>query len=321
MIYPNPRHLRAFIALAETRSFTDAANAVHIGQPALSQAIAGLEAMVGVRLIERSTRSVSLTPAGAEFLVDARRVLEANEHLLTRGTHWADVHRGRIELLAIPSMAYRLLPMLVRDFSNAYPDVRVEVHDHPDPVLRQKLDRGEGDLAIMTPVQDDNDQFSLPFLRDHFRVLMPADHPLARHKWIDSKQLLSERLVLLRRGALLRSYTDVAIGALSLQHSPLEVDQPGTLIGMVEAGLCIALLPAMSCPSVALRTVVTRPLKQPSVNRVIGFALSPGRQPMPAVHAFVRLALQSLAENKSHLPEGCELLPTSQKKIERFLGK
>ncbi len=320
MIYPNPRHLKAFVALAEAGSFSAAATAVHIGQPALSQAIAGLEEMVGVRLIERTTRSVRLTQAGEEFVVDARRVLGANERLLAHGTQWAQANRGRIELLAIPSMAHRLLPLLVKDFAEAYPEVRVEVHDHPDPILRQRLERGEGDLAIMTPAQDAVVGATLPFLRDHFRVLLAADHPLARQPEVDMRQLVAEPLILLRRGALLRSYMDVAIGSLQLQHPPLEVDQIGTLVGMVEAGLGITLLPAMGCPPPALRSVVNRSLRQTSVHRLIAFALPADREPMPAVQAFVRDALTSLTSHSDRLPEGCDLLPISIKKLRDFFG-
>ena len=85
-------------------------------------------------------------------------------------------------------------------------------------------------------------------------------------------QLAGERLILLRRGALLRSYMDAAISALTLAHSPIEVDQPATLTGMVEAGLGVALLPALICPKPALRSVTTRPLSRPEIFRVIAFA-------------------------------------------------
>jgi DNA-binding transcriptional LysR family regulator len=245
-------------------------------------------------------------------------VLQANDRLLARGTQWAQAQRGRIELLAIPSMAHRLLPMLVRDFTRTCPEVRVNVHDHPDPVLRQRLERGEGDLAIMTPAHDGAGRAMLPFLRDHFRVLLVAGHPLARKPQIDVRDLAAEPLILLRRGALLRSYMDVAIGSLQLQHPPLEVDQIGTLVGMVEAGLGVALLPAMGCPTPALRSVVNRPLHQTSVHRLIAFALPSAREPMPAVQAFIRDALKSLTAHRDRLPEGCDLLAISASDLRDF---
>ncbi len=320
MMDPNPRHLRAFVALAEAGSFHRAAERIHIGQPALSQAIAGLEERVGVRLIERTTRSVRLTAAGEEFLVDARRVIEANERLMARGVEWAQLRRGRIELLAIPSIAHRLLPTLVRHFAQAHPGVRVDVRDHPDPVLRERLARGEGDLAILTPTQETVRHPVLPFLRDRFRVLLPAGHPLARRASIDVGQLAEQRLVLLRRGALLRSYMDGALGGLELTEPALEVDQMATLVGMVEAGLGIAMVPALGCPGPALRSVVNRPMRRGSVSRPIAFALPLGTEPTGAVRAFVGSALGSVAGASAGLPPGCERLPVSAARLRRFLA-
>jgi LysR family carnitine catabolism transcriptional activator len=320
MIYPNPRHLRAFTALADTGSFSLAAEAVHIGQPALSQAIAKLEEVVGVRLIERTTRSVRLTPAGEEFLIEARRVIEAYERMMLRGTEWAHLRRGRIELLTVPSMAHRLLPALVREFTAAHDGVSIEFHDHPDPVLRQRLERGEGDLAILSQGGPVTASGLLPFLRDRFRVVLPRDHALAAREVIDASQLAGERLILLRRGALFRSYMDAVISGLPLVQEPIEVDQSGTLTGMVEAGLGVSLLPALSCPSPALRSVVSRPRTRPEVSRIIAFALPPDREPMPAVQAFVRSTFDYLAANLDKLPEGCELLPANAQRIRKFLA-
>lgn len=320
MIYPNPRHLRAFVAVVETGSFSAAAEAVHVGQPALSQAVAKLEELVSVRLIERTTRSVRLTPAGEEFLVDARRVLEANERLVRRGSEWAQVRRGRLDLLAIPSVAHRLLPALVREFAKQHGDVTVDVHDHPDPVLKQRLDRGEGDLAIVTHGGDAGGHTGLPFLRDRFRVVITAGHPLVRQDMVEAAQLAGEQLILLRRGTLFRSYMDVALSTLSLRHPPVEVDQPATLNGMVEAGMGIALLPALYCPTPALRSVTTRPLIRPEVSRLIAFTQPTEREPMPAVQAFVRIALGFLATNGAKLPDGCDLLPVSAQRVKKFFS-
>jgi LysR family carnitine catabolism transcriptional activator len=320
VIYPNPRHLRAFVALADNRSFSAAAQAVHIGQPGLSQAIAKLEELVGVRLIERTTRSVRLTPAGEEFLVDARRVLEANERMMLRGSEWAHARRGRIELLSIPSMAHRLLPALVREFAKRHSSVNVDVHDHADPVLSQRLERGEGDLAIITQSDNAGSRVALPFLRDRFRVVIAASHPFAQQEVVEAAQLAGERLILQRRGALLRSHMDAAISALILTHVPIEVDQPATLTGMVEAGLGISLLPALLCPTPALRSVTTRPLIRPEIFRVIAFAQPAEREPMPAVQEFVRVALGFLAAKGDKLPEGCELLPVSAQRVKKFFS-
>jgi DNA-binding transcriptional LysR family regulator len=235
MIYPNPRHLRAFVAVADAGSFSLAAEAVHLGQPALSQAIAKLEGVVGVRLVERTTRSVRLTPAGAEFLVEARRVLEAYERMMLRGSEWAHLRRGRIALLTVPSMAHRLLPSLVRAFTALHEGVSIELHDHADPVLRQRLERGEGDLAILSQSSAQPSPGMLPFLKDRLRVVLPRGHALAARQVVEAAQLAGERLILLRRGAIFRSYMDAAISGLPLAQEPIEVDQSGAAVGRHQA--------------------------------------------------------------------------------------
>ena len=319
MMYPNPRHLRAFVALAETGSFGAAAQAVHVGQPALSQAVAKLEQQVGVRLIERTTRSLRLTGAGEDFLVDARRVLDEMNRMMSRGAEWAAVRRGRIHLLTIPSVAHRLLPHLVRGFNRLHENITVDVHDHADPVLRQRLERGEGDLAIVTHGPWARSAHTLAFLRDRFRVVIPASHPFARLDAVDASQLADQPLILLRRGALFRSYMDAAISRLTLTLPPIEVDQPGTLTGMVEAGLGISLLPALSCPSASWSSVTSRPLQRPEISRLIAFAMPAGRHATPAVREFVSSALDVLSGGDQLLPEGCEFVPGHAQRKREFL--
>jgi DNA-binding transcriptional LysR family regulator len=320
VIYPNLRHLRCFVTVADTGSFVAAAEAVHLGQPALSQAIANLEQQIGVRLIERTSRSLALTAAGEEFLSDARRVLASVEQMMSRGSDWAQARRGRLEVLAVPSVAYRLLPALVQEFHRAHPDIEVNVHDDRDAVLRQRLDRGDGDLSILSHTGDLSVGTALPFLRDRLRVLVSVDHPLAREVQVSAQQLASEKLVLLRRGAVFRSYADTALSAVSLAQAPLEVDQTSTLTGMVEAGIGVALLPAMNCPTTALKSVRSLPLRQPDVHRIIAFVQPPGREAMPAVQRFVHLSLAVLARRPTLLPEGCELLKVSDPAVRRFLA-
>lgn len=319
MIYPNPRHLRAFVTIAKTGSLGGAAQLMHMGQPALSQALAKLESLAGTTLMERTTRSLTLTPAGQAFLVDAQRVLRENERLLDNAQQWAQAQRGRLALLTIPSVAHRLLPAIVRSFRADHPDVDISVHDHADPVLRQQLARGEGDLAILTTqARPDPAELTLPLLRDHFRFVCRADHRLAQEAAVDLAQLAGEQLILLRPGTLFREHADAMLRKVRLQHAPVEVDQPATLVGMVEAGLGVSLLPGLGCPPAALQTVVSRPLAVP-VWREIVFSRPPGRPCSPVAQAFVRLSLQRLAQH-TDLPEGAVLLTPKEARLARFLS-
>lgn len=320
MIYPNPRHLRAFVLLAECKSFSVAAGQMHIGQPALSQAIAKLEQIVGVRLLERSTRIVRLTPAGEEFLIDATRVLGELERLLSHGTEWAKASRGFLSLLTVPSVAHQLLSSIVLEFGSRYPNVQIAVHDYVDPILRERMAHGQGDLAVGTdPGTREYGPF-LPLVRDEFRVLLPAHHPLAANDAIEIRQLAKERLVLQRRGALVRAFVDPAFARLRLAHQPIEVNQTLTLLGMVEAGLGVSLVPALLAPSPSLRSVVTRPLSRAAISRTIGFLRSRERVAMPALQAFVNVALEYVEANAQTLPAGVHAVKHSAPALAGFFS-
>ncbi|WP_372828471.1 LysR family transcriptional regulator [Polaromonas sp.] len=321
MIYPNPRHLRAFVAVATTSSFGMAAKQVHLGQPALSQAIANLEQMVGVPLFERTTRAVRLTPAGLDFLEDARRVLDDNERLMRRGSEWATSRRGTLKLLSILSVAQRLLPQVVREFTRAYEGASVEVFDVPDPLLRQKLSRREGDLAFISETNIGPEEVVLPFLRDPFFCVFPAQHRFAEMRSIPTSMLTAEQLVLPRRGTALRSYVDGAIGRLNLKHRPVEVDHLATLVGMVESGVGVCLIPALSCPPAALQSVLARPIDHPSIFRRVAFARLRDQVTMPLVESFVHLTIQLLDDGDLGLPPGVELVRPTTSAVRKFLGQ
>lgn len=321
MMYPNPRHLKAFVALVESGSFSAAAAQLHMGQPALSQAIAKLEDIVGVRLLERTTRSVRVTPAGAEFLVDAQRVLRENERLVAHGTEWAQANRGQLTLLTVPSVAHRLLPEIVRRFRERFPNVQISIHDHPDPVLRARMHQGEGDLAVLTQSEARCEVPFLPLLKDDFLVLLPRGHRLASHKAISLAQLAQEHWIVQRQGALLRDYLEPLFEKMPPIREMLEVSQTGTVTGMVEAGLGISVLPGLICPDASHTSVVARPLVRPALSRTMGLVHSGERAPMPAVWAFVDMAARYLQSEECRLPWGVSATPVSDKALRTFLDQ
>jgi len=320
VIYPNPRHLRAFLAVASSASFGAAAREVHMGQPALSQAIANLERVVGVALLDRTTRYVQLTPAGQDFLEDARRVLAEYERLMQRGSEWASARRGRLRILSILSVAQRLLPTLVRTFSQCHPGVDVEVFDVPDPSLHERLERREGDLAFISETDLGRGELTLPILQDPFCCIFPPEHPFAALPRVPSRLLAAEQLILPRRGKVLRSYVDGAVSRLKLAQRPIEVENLATLIGMVESGVGIALIPALSCPRAVTGGVLSRPLEQPRITRHVAIARLSEPAVMPASQAFVAHVLRELGSGTFSLPEGVQYLKPPARDVATFLS-
>ncbi|MEI7780227.1 MAG: LysR family transcriptional regulator, partial [Actinomycetes bacterium] len=145
------RQLRAFVVLAEELHFGRAAARLHVSQPALSVAIQQLEKALRVALLTRSTRSVILTPAGEEFLTNLAPALVAVDSALDLARSWAEGTRGRLRLGYLIGAGLERLPKLLREFSDAYPDIRVETfeYDFSDPSAG--LASGEVDIALLRP--------------------------------------------------------------------------------------------------------------------------------------------------------------------------
>lgn len=302
--YLNPKHLHAFVCVVDRGSMVKAAGELHLGQPALSQAITKLEQTAGFRLFDRTTRSLSLTPAGKVFYEGARNVLEQNQRMLANMQQWAQARRGSICLMSIPSVAQCLLPSTVSDFSLSHPEVKLDVHDLPDRQLAERIRVGQGDIAIQTKGFEDEGCRSLPLLTDPLRWIATDAHPLKSRKNIEPKDMVDETLIVLRRGAVFREMMEPLLHDQLSDVKTIEVDQPSTLLSMVSCGLGVALLPALCCPTSG--PVVHRSWQAGAVSRSILLTRPAGRALMPAPREFVNLMLDQLVLGKIAVPEGVQ---------------
>lgn len=319
MNYFNPRHLKAFVTTIDTGSMAGAANALHLGQPALSQAIANLESLAGVKLITRTTRVLRLTPAGQVFYKDAAQVLELNDRLLKNTKQWSTAQQGSISILSIPSIAHLLLPSIIKTYRDRHPHVSIEVHDHPDPALRAKLDKGEGDLAILSGFFSQKKFKHFPFLKDHLRWVGAANHPLAAKEKISLKDLKDQQLILMRTGAI-REMSNPLIDKIKSSLPLIEVDQQSTLLGMVSAGIGISFLPSLSCQSGVNNSAVHRALDPDTYFRIIQITRAVEQDLMPSSIEFFQLLLDLMTKQEIKLSDGVELLKFDQHLIDNFLN-
>ena len=158
-------------------------------------------------------------------------------------------------------------------------------------------------------------------LRDKFLILCPRSHPLAQRRQIKESDLADTTLIMLKRGAMLRDYIDRVVTRLPRSQRIIEVDQTPTLIGMVEAGLGVALISGLASPSPALTSVVTKPFSSNAeVTRLVGLARPAGRTPSGAAAAFVHITLEHLQRNKDALPHGVTLLAQRGDTVKAFLA-
>jgi len=273
--------LRYVCAIAETGSFSRAAERCEIAQPSLSQQVLKLEEDLGAKLFDRLGRSIRVTEAGRAFLPHARSILEQME---TARSSVADKNtdvRGSVAVGVIPTIAPYLMPRYTADFARKYPDARLRIVEETTPILVESLRDLSIDLAILALPLRHKDLESFPIRTEPLFAALPKDHPRAAAESIPLKSLRGERFVMLRDGHCFRDLSIVTCThARITPNIAFESDQFSSVLGMVAAGVGISLVPEMAvdrdagCRYVRLsdtrasRTIVAAVLRGRSFNRV-----------------------------------------------------
>ena len=273
--------LRSVCAIADTGSFSRAAERCQIAQPSLSQQVLKLEKDLGAKLFDRLGRSVRLTEAGRAFLPYARSILSQRETARSSvADKCADV-RGCVAVGAIPTIAPYLMPRYTATFTKKYPEAKLRIVEETTPILVESLRDLSIDLAILALPLRHKDLELFPLRTEPLFAVLPRNHPLAAAKSLALKDLRGESFVMLRDGHCFR---DLSIAACTharvTPRIAFESGQFSSLFGMVAAGVGISLVPEMAidthagCRYVRLndaratRTIVAAILRGRSFNRV-----------------------------------------------------
>jgi LysR family hydrogen peroxide-inducible transcriptional activator len=273
--------LRYVCAIADTGSFSRAAERCQIAQPSLSQQVLKLEKDLGAKLFDRLGRSVRLTEAGRAFLPYARSILSQRETARSSvADKCADV-RGCVAVGAIPTIAPYLMPRYTATFTKKYPEAKLRIVEETTPILVESLRDLSIDLAILALPLRHKDLELVPLRTEPLFAVLPRNHPLAAAKSLALKDLRGESFVMLRDGHCFR---DLSIAACTharvTPRIAFESGQFSSLFGMVAAGVGISLVPEMAidthagCRYVRLndaratRTIVAAILRGRSFNRV-----------------------------------------------------
>ncbi|MDY6809355.1 MAG: hydrogen peroxide-inducible genes activator [Actinomycetota bacterium] len=279
---PSNAAIRAFVAISKSRHFGSAATNLGISQPSLSQALGGLEAGLGVQLVERTTRRVFLTPEGERLLPKAVAVLDAVDELLVAASGDGDPLASTVRLGLIPTVAPYILPAVLRGLGEQLPALQVHVVEDRTARLVRQLREGTLDVAIMALPTNEPGLGEFDMYREDFVLALPGDHPLAGRTRMNPDQLATLPLLLLDEGHCLR---DQALEVCSLAGVRPEVGQTraaslATAVQCVEGGLGVTLIPQTA---VAVETggggLATATFARPRPGRRIGlvFRESSGR--------------------------------------------
>jgi DNA-binding transcriptional LysR family regulator len=252
------RHLRYFAAVAETRHFGRAAERLYMAQPALSQAIRQLEAELGASLFTRTTRQVSLTPAGEFLYEEAQRVLRAVDDSTSGVRRVAEGRKGLARLGFTGTAAFTQLPFIARTLQRELPEVALEIHgDLLTPEQCEGLRDGTLDLAVLRPPATGEGVTVRTIEVEPLVLALPADHRLVAEPLIAVADLRAEGFVLYKAAAINEAVLRACRDAGFSPHREHEARGTAVLLALVAAGLGVALVPA-SARAIPLAGVVFR---------------------------------------------------------------
>jgi LysR family hydrogen peroxide-inducible transcriptional activator len=267
------KDLRYLVAVADTRHFGRAAERSYVSQPTLSAQLKKLEDYLGVQLIERAPKRVSLTAAGEEIVARARRILEASDEIVELAKGHSDPLAGRLKLALLPTIGPYLLPNVAAKLRKQLPRLELMLYEYQTDPMLEKLHSGEIDVGILAlPVPLEGLE-SYELYKEPFTVAMPAGHRLASRQSIKVDDLSHETLLLLEDGHCLRDQAlDICSGADVHEKQDFRATSLETLRQMVAAGVGITLLPELASHGAYgnARGVTIKPFTRPVPTRTIG---------------------------------------------------
>jgi LysR family hca operon transcriptional activator len=281
------RHLRYFVAIAETGSLTVAAERkLYTSQPSLSRQIRDLEDEVGTPLLNRSSRGVELTEAGKAFLDHARLALHQVDAATEAARRAAQPAKQRFALGFLTGQEMTWLPEALRVLRAELPNIDVTVSSDYSPDLAEGVARGRLDLAFMR-AEPDMDLTYRRVSQEPLVVLMPSDHALAAQASVQARDLEGLPFIAMANKAkVLRAVINEYLGREGVKMTPAQcVDNPAMVMSLVASTRGVSLIPSYVEPLMPW-SVVSRPLAgaPPVVDLVVGY--SPSNQ-SPILHLFL----------------------------------
>jgi DNA-binding transcriptional LysR family regulator len=291
--------LQAFISIADSGGFGRAAEALHITQTALTRRLQNLEDGLGVRLVERTTRSSALSPLGRDFLPRARRLVDDLGAALVEIRETGKALRGDVTIACVPTVGVHYLPRIIQRYTARHPDNRVRILDHASADVAEAVLRREAEFGINILGSHHPDLVGTPLIEDRFVLVCRDDHPLARRTSLAWRQLEPHPLIFVGQMSGNRHLLDVALGAADLRlRFQFEVQRSSTAVGLVAAGVAAAVVPRLALQKGAYPRLRVVALRDPVVSRTLVLLSRRNAELSPAARALHEL-IASLAGRRA----------------------
>lgn len=300
---PTLRQMRAFVALAKTGNFTLAAQYLHLSQSALSGLIKELEQTLGAKVVDRSTRKISLTEIGRELYPLFSQIIDDLDGALANIEAHTRLKKGTVRIAAPQLMSCTLLPRAIAAWQARYPEVQVRLADSSVESVAARVLSGEADVGIgperdSAPQLEARELFEMPFA-----LVYPQGHPLEKRKRVTWDDLSAYPFISLQGQFTERLLADMHDGLREATLKPaFEVTYMTTALAMVSAGLGIAVCLPYAAPLVELYRLNMRTLGEPEITRRFFVYTRAQRSLSPAAGQFIEFLLGFVADESKPGP-------------------
>lgn len=280
--------LEAFLSIADRGSFHRAAAHLNLSQTALSHRMKKLEDDLGLKLLARTTRQVSLTPAGLELLPKARQIMDDITASFAALRQQGKDRQEHLAIGCLPTIAIHYLPRVLHEFQSGWPDLTVRVHDNSATEIAELVQAGHAEFGITIVSANRWDLEITPLLKEPFVLVCPADHPFASQKSVNWAELEGMPLVRISPQTGNRALIDDALGSRR-EHMTwrYECQHVATAVSMVVAGLGLTIVPRLAIDGAGMPGVVAVALRNPGISRTLGIVSKRGLPLSPAGHALL----------------------------------
>jgi len=294
--------IQAFVLIAELGGFQKAAERLNLTQTALSRRIQRLEDYLGLKLLDRTTRSVVLTVVGRSFLPQAERLVEELTRSVDQLKDMSRSASGNVTMACMPSMTYQRLPVVLRTYADKYPQNRVRILDRTSVLVAEAVRQGQAEFGVMILLSRDNDLIEERMIEDPFMLFCLNTHPLSRRESVTWKDLREADLITFGGASGNRVFLDYQLASRGIDvRGRFEVEQMSAAIGLVAAGVGVAILPASILLARTYPEVRQIPLVKPVIKRPIGLVRRRRASLSPAAQALYDLLVQELKPSEARV--------------------
>ncbi|ASM32251.1 MULTISPECIES: LysR family transcriptional regulator [Serratia] len=300
------KQLRVFVAIARHGSFSRAGEAIGLTQSAVSHSVKELEAEVGVRLLDRTTREVALTDAGLRLANRVERLLDELQAALLDARSFGVQRSGTVRVATSQTISAHLMPQCIAAGEREYPEIRIMLRDQAQQQVLHSVRNAEVDFGIVVDPVQAVDLECEAVLHEPFLLLCRDDHPFAEQQEVRWSALNGCRLVLQDYASGSRPLIDSALRQQGVEAQVVqEIGHPATLFPMVAEGIGISIFPALALPLPEGGRLRVRRLV-PEINRALMLVRRKNRSLTPAAEAIWQVARQQATLLQQRRQESAE---------------